>query len=97
MSKKKRYFSKEFKLQVIREADSGIPVGELSRKYELGPSMIARWRRQLNESPKNPFPGKGSRNTDKAKVAQLERIIGRQTIEIEFLKNLNQRLKESEG
>lgn len=97
MSKKKRFFSQEFKLQVIREADSGIPISELSRKYELGPSMIAKWRRQLNGSPNNPFPGKGSRNTDKAKIAQLERIIGRQTIEIEFLKNLNQRLKESEG
>ena len=97
MPRKKRFFSKEFKLQIIQEADSGISVGELSRKYELGPSMIARWRRQMNGSQANPFPGKGSRNTEKARIEKLERIIGRQTIEIEFLKSLIQRLKESEG
>lgn len=67
---------------MIQEADTGIPVGELLRKYELGLSMIAKWRRQLNGLPKNPFPGKGSRNIDKAKIGELERIIGRQAIEI---------------
>ena len=94
MSGKKNTYSKEFKLQVLREADAGVPLSTLTRKYEIGTGVIYRWRRQLKSSPNNPFPGKGSRNTDKAKIAELERIIGRQAIQIEFLKNLNEHLDE---
>lgn len=95
MSGKKKNYTQEFKLQVLREADAGVSVAELTRKYEVGAGTIYKWRRKLKSAPKRPFPGKGSRDTDKAKVAQLERIIGRQAIQIEFLKNLNERLKES--
>lgn len=97
MSGKRRTYSREFKLQVVGEADAGVPVAELCRRYELASGMIAKWRRQLKESPKNPFPGKGSRNTEKAKIVEMERLIGRQALEIDFLKNLLKRLKESEG
>jgi transposase-like protein len=95
MSGKRKIYTEEFKLQVLREAEAGVPLSELTRKYEIGTGVIYKWRRQLNSSAKNPFPGKGSRNTDKAKIAELERIIGRQAITIEFLKNLNERLKTS--
>lgn len=95
MSGKHKTYTQEFKLQVLREADAGVPVAELTRKYEIGTGMIGKWRRKLRQQPSNPFPGKGSRGTDKAKMAELERIIGRQTIQIEFLKNLNDRLRES--
>lgn len=97
MSAKRRTYSREFKLQVIGEADAGVSVAELSRRYELSSDMIAKWRRQLRNSPANPFPGKGSKNTDKAKIAEMERLIGRQAMEIDFLKNLLKRLKETEG
>lgn len=95
MSGKRRSYTDEFKLQVIKEAEAGVPMAELTRKYEIGTGMVSKWRRQYKADRKNPFPGKGSRNTDKARIAQLERIIGRQTIEIEFLKNLSRRLKEN--
>ena len=93
MSKKKRSFSQEFKLQVVKEADAGVPIVELTRRYEITGSLVYKWRRSFKNIPDNPFPGQGSKNTEKAKIAQLERIIGRQAIEIEFLKNLNARLK----
>lgn len=96
MSSKRRTYSREFKLQVIGEADAGIPVAELCRRYELSSGMIAKWRRQLKNSPHEPFPGKGSRSTEQAKIAAMERLIGRQAMEIDFLKNVLQRLKENE-
>ena len=96
MSGKRRYHSKEFKLQVVSEADAGIPVAELCRRYELTESLVIKWRRQFKNSPSNPFPGKGSRNTDQAKVAQMERLIGRQALEINFLKNALRCLREEE-
>jgi transposase-like protein len=96
MSIKRRGFSNDFKLQVLSEADQGVSISELKRRYELSGGMIAKWRRQLKQTPANPFPGKGSRNTDKAKIAEMERLIGRQALEIDFLKNLLKRLKEAE-
>lgn len=96
MSGKRRKHTREFKLQVTREADAGTPVAELCRRYELAPSLIAKWRQKLKEEPANPFPGQGSRTTDKARLAAVERLIGRQALEIDFLKNALKRLKGEE-
>ena len=93
MSLKRRVFTNEFKLQVLSEADQGVSIPELNRRYELSGGMIAKWRRQFKQTPTNPFPGKGSQNTDKAKMSEMERLIGRQAIEIDFLKNALKRLK----
>jgi len=97
MSLKRRVFSNEFKLQVLSEEDQGVSIPELNRRYELSTGMIAKWRRQLKQTPSNPFPGKGSRNTDKARMAEMERLIGRQAMEIDFLKNALHRLKGTEN
>ena len=96
MSIKRRVFSNDFKLQVLSEADQGVSIPELNRRYELSGGMIAKWRRQLKQAPANTFPGKGSRDTDKARIAEMERLIGRQAMEIDFLKNLLKRTKEAE-
>jgi len=96
MSLKRRVFTKDFKLQVLSEADQGVSIPELNRRYELSAGMIAKWRTQFKQTPANPFPGKGSRDSDKAKISEMERLIGRQAIEIDFLKNLLKRLKEAE-
>lgn len=94
MSESRRKYEKEFKLKVISEVDSGMTLSEVARRYDISASMINKWKRAILANPKDAFSGSGSRNTDKAKkIAQLERTIGRQTIEIDFLKNLNCRLK----
>lgn len=93
MSGTRRTYSREFKLQVLGEADAGIPIAELCRRYELHSGMIAKWRRALRASPKSLFPGKGSRTSEKARIAAMERLIARQALEIEFLKNALKRLK----
>ncbi len=96
MSGSKRKFSPEFKLQVPSEADAGVSIAELCRRYEITSEMFYRWKRGLKVAPKNPFPGKGARSTEKAKMSEMERLIGRQAMEIDFLKNALRRLKEIE-
>lgn len=51
---KRRVFSNEFKLQVLSEADQGISIPELNRRYELSGGMIAKWRRQFNKLKQIP-------------------------------------------
>lgn len=41
--KKSRYTESQI-LAILKEADSGIPINELTRKYGLGNSTIYNWR-----------------------------------------------------
>ena len=94
MSDIRRTFTKEFKLQVLEEVDDGVPMAELSRRYNLSRTTIWKWRQSLKDSPQNPFPGKGVQpNSASKKVAEMERLIGRLTMENDFLKNALSRLK----
>ena len=53
-----------------------------------------RWRREFREGPGNAFPGLGKKRWDDNQQAKLERKIGQQTLEIDFLKGCLQRIEE---
>jgi len=96
MSSVRRVLSKELKLQILQEADDGVSMAELSRRYKLSRTTIWKWRQSIRNAPDNPFPGKGSRaKSESKKVAEMERLIGRLTMENDFLKNALRRLRES--
>lgn len=40
----KRRFTENQIISILKEADSGIPIAELTRKYGLGNSTIYHWR-----------------------------------------------------
>lgn len=87
MSTPRRVFSKELKMQIPEEADDGVPIAELCRRYEITRSMISKWRNNVKNKPDNPFPGKGVKvKAESKRIAELERLIGRLTIENDFLK-----------
>ena len=86
MSIQRRKFSKEFKIQIIREIDNGTPVAQLSRTHQIQESLIHKWRKQFSKDPANAFSGNGIPSTQEAKLAQLERTIGKLYLENEFLK-----------
>ena len=46
--KKRRQFNREFKLQVIREIESGTPVAQVARQHQIHDSLIHKWRRQYS-------------------------------------------------
>jgi transposase-like protein len=49
-------------------------------------NVLQRWRREFRRSPATAFPGMGKRQQAPDRVAQLERKIGQQALEIDFLK-----------
>jgi hypothetical protein len=61
---------------------------------EVNANVLHRWRRELRQGPGNAFPGKGQRRWSEGKIADLERKIGQQTLEIDFLKGCLQRIEE---
>ncbi len=94
MTKTPRIFTRDFKISIISELDSGKSVVELSRKYEIHPSQICRWKKDFSENPKNAFSGHGNINKDEAKIAKLERMVGQLYTENEFLKKALKTLEE---
>jgi transposase len=62
----------------------GASIAEVAQAFEVNPNLLHRWRKQFREGPGNVFPGFGKRRWDEGKVAQLERNVGQQVLEIDF-------------
>jgi len=90
----RRQFTKEFKLAVIQRLEMGASLAEVARAFEVNPNVLHRWRREFRQGPGNAFPGLGQRRWEQGRVAQLERKIGQQALEIDFLKGCLQRIDE---
>ena len=93
MTIKRRQFTKEFKLQVLREIEAGASVAQTAREHHLHPNLITKWRTQYARYAERAFAGNGHAYTDEAKVAELERLIGQLTVENAFLKKVLSRLE----
>src|ERR1017187_6537362 len=94
MGLSRRQFTKEFKLAAIQRLERGASLAEVARAFEVNPSVLHRWQREFRQGPGNVFPGIGKRRWEEGQVAQLERKIGQQALEIDFLKGCLQRIDE---
>jgi transposase len=89
MSLKRRQFTKEFKLQVLREIQAGKSAAQAAREHQVHPTMIYKWQKQQEQHGEQAFPGNGHTTaTAEAKIAELERLIGQMTVENAFLKRV---------
>jgi len=94
MGLSRRQFTKEFKIDAVRRLEQGISIAEAARALEVSPNVLHRWRRELREAPGNVFPGNGKRRWSEGRIAELERKVGQQTLEIDFLKGCLQHIEE---
>jgi transposase len=94
MGLRKRKFTKEFKVQVVQELESGKPVEQVCREHEIKHDMVYRWRKEFRENGIAAFAGKGNTYKLEAKNAQLERTIGELYMENRFLKKALEKLGE---
>ena len=94
MGLSRRQFTREFKLAAVRRLEQGESVAVLARALEVNPNVLHRWRREFRQGPGNAFPGLGQRRWEEGRMAQLERKIGQQALEIDFLKGCLQRIEQ---
>ena len=92
--KARRKFSKEFKQTAVRRLESGQSVAEVARALEVHPSDLQRWRRELRDHGERAFSGAGKKRAEESRVAELERKVGRQALEIDFLRRCLQHVEE---
>ncbi|HUQ90687.1 MAG TPA: transposase [Bryobacteraceae bacterium] len=90
----RRLFTKEFKLAAVRRLEQGVSIAEVSRALEVNPNVLHRWRREFRQGTGNAFPGNGKQRWSEGRIAELERKIGQQALEIDFLKGCLQRIEE---
>ncbi len=94
MGLSRRKFTREFKVSAIERLEKGASVAEVARAFEVNPNVLHRWRREFRQGPGNSFPGPGKPRWEESRVAELERQIGQQTMEIAFLKRCLQRIEQ---
>jgi transposase len=82
--KSRRKFTKEFKQTAVRRLNSGQSVAEVARALEVNPSELHRWRRELQEHGEKAFSGVGKKRAEESRVAELERKVGQQAMEMIF-------------
>jgi transposase len=84
---KRRKFTPEFKAQVVLEELTGLKSkGEICREYQLKPQVFTRWHDEFVRRAPEIFATQPSRGDEQAQIAELERMIGRLTMELEAAK-----------
>ena len=90
----RRKFTKEFKQAAVSRVNAGQSLTEVARALEVHAADVHRWRRELQDHGARAFRGSGNKRAEESKVAELERKIGQQTLEIDFLKRALQHVEE---
>jgi transposase-like protein len=85
--RKRRRFTPEFKAQVVLDVLSGQQSpAEACRKHALSPNLLSIWKTHLLQRASTLFQPDEQREGDQARIADLERMLGRAALQIEVLK-----------
>ena len=110
MSGKNRVFTREFKEGVAQRIVNGESVSALRQETQIKRSVLYRWRdayrkdgaaglqRPAGRPPGVPNPPRPVASPEEAaarRVAELERKIGQQALDIDFFRRAFKRVKES--
>ena len=87
---KRRKFTSEFKLQCVLDMLSGRKTPALiCREHNLSESSLSRWRNQFVERAAKIFDnGSSSESAESQRMSELERLVGKLTLELEASKKL---------
>ena len=105
-----RRHSAEFKIEIAERMLAGENVKALSKQYRLARSMMYRWRDAFRERgvaglqastgrppgrrSRSPQPGESGEEKLQHRIAELERKVGRQAVENDFLRRVFKRVSE---
>lgn len=93
----RRRFSREFKIAAVRRVIEGEELAAVARDLELGRELLWRWKKRVEEKGEEALFDVGRRKGEpqrsagsieaaqQRRIAELERLIGRQQMEIRFL------------
>src|SRR5215831_20858995 len=84
--REQRRFSAAFKRQVVGELlGGGCTLAQLSRRHDVSSGLILYWKKRYEEAGLAEGPSQSEKRF-LARIAELERMVGRLTMENELLK-----------
>ncbi|MCZ7355340.1 MAG: transposase [Candidatus Methanoperedens sp.] len=83
-----RRHTREFKISIIRELESGKNPVQLSRENNIHPTMIFRWRLEYRKNPESAFSGNCNTYKETVNNHELERLVDKLYSENEFSKKV---------
>ena len=90
---RRRRWTTEQKLQLVEETlVSGDSISAIARHHGVAPNLLYRWRRLMTEGgavavqADDGVPGNNEMRRLEERVRELERHLGRETLEVEILK-----------
>jgi transposase len=102
----RRLFSREFKIAAVRRVIEGEELTAVARDLELGRELLWRWKKRVEEKGEEALFDVGRRKGEpqrsawsieaaqQRRIAELERLVGRQQLEIGFLDKALRRVEE---
>ena len=94
--RKRRNFTPEFKAEVVLEALSGeSSQAELCQRHNISEDQVSKWKQQFLENAATLF-GSGYKGSQDAaeRIAHLEQLVGRLTVELDIYKKAKAWLSE---
>ena len=89
----RRQFTPEFKAQAVLELLSGAKSGaEACRQYQINAQLLSRWKTEFLQNAPRAFNAAEQSTQEQARIAELERMVGRLTLELEIAKKASSML-----
>ena len=83
----RRTFSPEFKAKVVLDVLTGTSTqAEVCRKHQISPTLFGLWKATLLDRLAIVFQADEARSVEAARIADLERLVGQQALELAALK-----------
>ena len=94
MTKKHRTYSPEFKAQAVLAVLSGSKTAaELCREQQIKPDLFSKWKAAFLDNAAKVFERDTGLDPQQARIAELERLVGRLTLELEVAKKASTLLR----
>ncbi|HBY97098.1 MAG TPA: hypothetical protein DEP84_24660 [Chloroflexi bacterium] len=87
--RKRRTFTPEFKFETVLEALRGEKsAAQICHERDISETLLSRWKQEVVSKGPRLFERQatGKANELEVRVAELERLVGRQALELEVLK-----------
>jgi transposase-like protein len=89
MPRKRRSFNAEFKAKVVLELISDKKgLAEASREYNIKDTVLSRWKQEFMANATQVFEQPQDVQEKEARIAELERMVGKLTMQIELQKKV---------
>ena len=87
--KQHRSFKPEFKARVVLQLLTGVKsAAQLCREHSLSDQLLSNWKKQFIENAGAVFATAGATTAEQERLAELERLVGRLTLELEAAKKV---------